>query len=131
MAAAFQDIINSMLQPEEDPEIMFTDEADALPSSDPATKMHIIDLEHFNGNLDYGDPGTLNLWDCVATLLFHISPDTLSKFLDPDTTVFRLQIEPKSAHQSTLVIWKHGKDMMVSLREHRLQLHQLIGFPGR
>jgi hypothetical protein len=88
--------------------------------------MHIIDVNNFLKRVAEGPEGDVivNLWDAVAAVLFKISPEILRQFLITETTVFRLQIDPRSDPKSHIIIWKHGNRMVVSRVGNELHIEQ-------
>ena len=91
------------------PNVQFFNTFAALPAIAPANHAHII---------DFGKTGTspAMLQDAVVTLLYSISPETLTTFLKPDITSFRLlqkHKDPKQADKS--IVMKKGSKVLVSV----------------
>jgi hypothetical protein len=91
------------------PNVQFFNTFAALPATAPANHAHII---------DFGKTGTspAMLQDAVVTLLYSISPETLTAFLKPDITSFRLLQKHKDPkHVDKFIVMKKGSKVLVSV----------------
>jgi hypothetical protein len=94
--------------------VVFTKEVEALFASPEAEKMHIIDVDHFLETFEDEEDFTIKIWDVVATVIFRMSPQVLSRFIDPNTMSFKLTINPNKEGYCKRIIWRRGNKLMVS-----------------
>ncbi|EUC47134.1 hypothetical protein COCMIDRAFT_3847 [Bipolaris oryzae ATCC 44560] len=94
-----------------------------LPPSTPSSHAHIIsDFAH--------GTSTPHLQDAIVTLLYNISPSTLSTFLDRDIKEFRLVQTRRRGRDAgeELVVMKRGCKVIVGLANHSPDLFDTLEF---
>ncbi|KAJ6194446.1 hypothetical protein J3E72DRAFT_199846 [Bipolaris maydis] len=88
-----------------------------LPPATPQTHAHILNL--------LSPPAHPTLQDTLVTTLYHASPSTLSRFLDPTVHTFK-QVLGKG--DIKLVIWRKGVEVFIGMFENHTQL-KVFRFP--
>jgi hypothetical protein len=90
------------------PNVQFLNTFAALPATTPANHAHIVDIGKAGKS-----PAMLQ--DAVATMLYNISPETLTAFLKPDITSFTLLQKRKDPELSDkFITMKKGCKVLVS-----------------
>jgi hypothetical protein len=91
----------------------FTNSFEGLPASASPEHAHIINLRSYIPDYDVGQYD-IKIWDALATMLFKISKDTLSNFLDPGNKTFKLS--QKLYTDSNFLVWRRENEVLVSHR---------------
>jgi hypothetical protein len=88
--------------------VKFLDTFSALPADGPGKTAHIVDH-------GVAGPSTAHIQDAIVTMLYNISPDILTRFMDPTVTNFKLLQRYKDTNQTDkFVIMKRDNNVVVS-----------------
>ncbi|KAF2133173.1 hypothetical protein P153DRAFT_412782 [Dothidotthia symphoricarpi CBS 119687] len=93
--------------------VQYVNDFAALPSTAPPDHAHVVDIATFRPS-DGNVKSNVKLQDAVVTMLYQISPDTLSKFLNSGTRSFRLVNQSAHNIAEKLVIIKKGNEVLAS-----------------
>jgi hypothetical protein len=106
-------------------EFSFLSSYDRLPASAASNHAHIIDMKSYAPADDVDIGHNPKIWDAIATMLFEISDETLSDFLNASNKTFQLIASYADGRMyPNQFVWRKGNQVMVC---HRA-LHYIVVF---
>ncbi|EMD60910.1 hypothetical protein COCSADRAFT_163328 [Bipolaris sorokiniana ND90Pr] len=105
------------------PTVAFLTTFAPLPATTPSSHAHIIN-DFARGT------STPHLQDAIVTLLYNVSPSTLSTFLEPDIKEFRLVQTRRQGRDAgeELIVMKRSRKVIVGLATHSPDLFDTLEF---